>query len=223
MATYKLDPLAGRSSRSEQVCAALREALLSGAFAPGEQLREGQIAVELGVSKTPVREALSTLRAKGLVQSSPTRGLVVTPIDYDMIRWLYEVRGLLEPEAVRRSVPEADDELVQRARRLLADAGRHGERRDFTALSRLNRDFHQLLYERCDNLELQRVLNEMRDQLQFVAATGWRASPSWELERSEHVAILDAVADRDVELATQLTRDHIERAVRRLTHVDDPR
>lgn len=210
-------PLGGRSSRSEEVFAALRDALLSGAFAPGEQLREGQIALQLGVSKTPVREALSTLRASGLVKSSSTRGVVVTEIDGDMVRWLYEVRGLLEPEAVLRAVPKVDDKLVSRAQRILDEAQRYGERRDFSALSRLNRDFHELLYERCENQHLQRVLNEMRDQLQFIAASGWRVSPSWELERTEHQGILDAVAARDPERAAQLTSEHIVRASHRLS------
>lgn len=216
MAT-RLSPLGGRSSRSDEVLAAIRDALLSGAFAPGEQLREGQIALQLGVSKTPVREALSTLRAGGLVKSSSTRGVVVMEIDRDMVRWLYELRGMLEPEAVRRAVPKVDDRLVAKARQILDEAARHGERRDFSALSRLNRDFHELLYERCENQHLQRVLNDMRDQLQFIAASGWRVSPSWELERTEHRAILDAVADRDPERAAQLTSEHIERASLRLS------
>lgn len=221
MATPNIAPLAGRSSRSEQVYVALREALLSGAFTPGDQLREGEIAHQLGVSKTPVREAMSTLRAKGLLKAGPMRGILVTQIDRDTLEQLYEVRALLEPEAVRRAVPKADEKLVAQARRLLDEAQRHGQRRDFNALSRSNRDFHELLYARCENAKMQLILNDMRDQLQFAAASGWRGiTPSWELERTEHLAILDAVANGDVERAADLSKEHIERAAVKLLASD---
>ncbi len=217
MATPNIAPLAGRSSRSEQVYVALREALLSGAFTPGDQLRESEIAQQLGVSKTPVREAMSTLRAKGLLKSSPTRGILVTQIDGDTLEQLYEVRALLEPEAIRRAVPKADDKLVTHADRLLTEAQRHGQRRDFNALSRSNRDFHELLYQRCENTKMQLILNDMRDQLQFAAASGWRGTtPSWEEERGEHLAILDAVANGDGERAAELSKSHIEHAAAKL-------
>ncbi len=223
MPTPKFVPIEERPSLSDQVYLALREALLSGAFAPGDQLREGEIAQQLGVSKTPVREALSSLRAKGLVKSSPTRGIVVIQIDVDTVKQLYEVRALLEPDAVRRAVPLADDKLLAKATRLLDQARTHGERQDFNALSQSNRDFHELLYERCQNVEMQRILNDMRDQFQFVAANGWRgASPSWELERTEHLAILDAVANGDADSAAELSRDHLERASLRLFGADSP-
>lgn len=222
MATPKFTPLAGRSSRSDQVYVALREALLAGAFTPGDQLREGEIAAQLGVSKTPVREALSRLRAKGLLKASATRGILVTQIDDNTLKWLYEVRSLLEPEAVRRAIPFVDDRLIAQARLLLTDAEGYGERHDFTALSRSNRDFHELLYGRCDNLQLQHILNDMRDQLQFIAASGWRQlSTSWEIEHREHTAILDAVAKREAAHAAELDREHIEISMRRLLAHDD--
>ena len=217
MATSRLEPIEERPSLSDQVYLALREALLSGTLAPGDQLREGEIAQELGVSKTPVREALSVLRAKGLVKSSPTRGIVVIQVDVNAVKQLYEVRALLEPDAVRRALPMADKELVARASRLLDKARDYGQQQDFNALSQSNRDFHELLYERCQNLEMQRILNDMRDQFRFVAANGWRgASPSWELERTEHLAILDAVARGDANGVAELSRDHLERASIRL-------
>lgn len=217
MATPKFTPLGGRSSRSDDVYVALLEALLAGEFTPGEQLREGEISAQLGVSKTPVREALSSLRARGLLQASATRGLQVATLDDDTVQWLYEVRALLEPEAMLRAGPHIDQELITQAHRLLADAQRHAEQRDFKALSKANRDFHELLYQRCENTELRRILNEMRDQMQFAAASGWRGiSPSWDLEHVEHLAILTAIENGDIKSAADLSKDHIERAAVRL-------
>lgn len=213
----KLAPLAGHSSRSEQVCEALREALLSGTFAPGQQMHESGIAAQLGVSKTPVREALSMLKARGLVESSPSRGIIVRQIDDEMVRGLYEVRELLEPAAVFRAVPNMDAGLLARAKQMLQKADSQGEKRDFNALSQLNRDFHELLYQRCGNSLMRDILNDMRDQLQFVAANGWQAAPSWTLERTEHEGILEAASNGDAEMAARLTEQHILSASTRLT------
>ncbi len=223
MATRRFTPIGEQPSLSQQVYLALREALLSGELAPGDQLREGEISQQLGVSKTPVREALSSLRAKGLVKSSPTRGLVVIQVDFDAVKQLYEVRALLEPAAVRQAVPMADDELVDQARHLLDEAYNLGKRQAFKALSQSNRDFHELLYERSPNVKMQRILNEMRDQFRFVAANGWRGEDSsWELERTEHLAILDFVAGGDADKAAEASRDHIQRAALTLFGTDSP-
>lgn len=217
MSTPRFAPLGGRSSRSDDVYVALREALLAGEFTPGQQLREGEIAAQLGVSKTPVREALSSLRARGLLESSPTRGIQVATLDPDTVHWLYEVRAMLEPEALRRAGPYIDSKVISQAHRLLTDAQKYAERRDFTALSKANRDFHELIYQRCENAELRRILNEMRDQMQFAAASSWRgSSPSWDLEHTEHLAILTAVQDGDIERAAELSKDHIQQAAIRL-------
>ncbi len=214
-------PLRERISLSDEVYAALRSALLSGAFGPGAQLHESEIAVQLGVSKTPVREAISTLRAKGLVTSGTTRGTVVAELDDEVVCQLYETRMLLEPEAVRQATWLADAMLISRARRLLAASEQYGKSQDFNALSCSNRDFHELLYERCRNQIMRTMLNDMRDQVQLVAANQWRrTSPTWELERAEHLAILGAVEARDAELAACLSREHLERAVVRVQNHD---
>lgn len=217
MAAPKFAPLGERSSRSGDVYDALRKALLAGEFTPGEQLREGEIAAQLGVSKTPVREALSSLRARGLLEPSAPRGIQVATLNDDTMKWLYEVRALLEPEAVLRAGPHIDQKLIVQAHRLLDDAQRFAGRRDFAALSKANRDFHELLYQSCENTELRRVLNEMRDQMQFAAATGWRSNtPTWDLEHAEHLAILTAIQDGEIKTAADLSKDHIERASVRL-------
>jgi DNA-binding GntR family transcriptional regulator len=216
--TSKFAPLNGQPTRSDQVREALRHALLSGAFAPGEQLNEGNLAAQLGVSKTPVREALSMLRATGLVVSKPPRGLAVAVIDAERIGEIYELREILESEAVRRAVPKVDDRLLDKAQAILAHAQELGEQRELPGLIQLNRDFHELLYERCGNDEIKRVLNGMRDQVKFAVAGGWMVTPSWEMERKEHAAILDSVANNNARLAAKLTRKHIESARARLTY-----
>jgi DNA-binding GntR family transcriptional regulator len=216
MVFEELAPLAKPSTRSDQVCESLRQAILAGAFKPGEQLHEGRIAKQLGVSKTPVREAISTLRATGFLEAVTPRGIVVATINAEKVRHVYEVRLLLEPAAVRDAVPLMDEAIVARIASLLATAKRAGEEHDLVRLSDLNREFHRSLYERCPNPLLQTTLESMRDQIRFMAANGWSAAPSWDLERQEHELILEAAAMGDAEKASRLTSDHIRSAEQRL-------
>ena len=226
----KILPIEEQPSLTDQVYAALLEAILSGVFAPGDQVHEGEIAKQLNVSKTPVREALSSLRAKGLLIPGPKRGILVAEVDARSVRELYEVRAVLEPEAIRHSVRSTDiKQVAARGHELLEEAERHGNRQDLNAMSQFNRDFHELLYEGCENLKMKLILNDMRDQLQFAAIWGWRGvTSSWEYERTEHLAILDAIAKGDAERAAELSKEHIERAgakilgVRKPTDPDDP-
>ncbi len=224
MEAPKIQPIEEQPSLSEQVYAALREAILSGVFAPGDQVHEGEIAKQLNVSKTPVREALSSLRAKGLLVPSPKRGILVAEVDARSVRELYEVRVVLEPEAIRHSVRSADTKQVAaRGHALLDEAQRHGMRQDLNAMSQFNRDFHELLYEGCENAKMKLILNDMRDQLQFAAVWGWRGvTSSWEYERTEHLAILEAVAEGDAERAAELSKEHIERAGAKILSVRRP-
>lgn len=220
----RIQPIEEQPSLSDQVYAALREAILSGVFAPGDQVHEGEIAKQLNVSKTPVREALSSLRAKGLLIPSLKRGILVAEVDARSVRELYEVRAVLEPEAIRHSVRRADTKLIAaRGHKLLDEAQRQGKRQDLNAMSQFNRDFHELLYEDCDNAKMKLILNDMRDQLQFAAVWGWRGvTSSWEYERAEHLAILDAVAKGDAERAAELSKEHIERAGTKILSVRRP-
>lgn len=203
-------------SRTDLVVDAIRKAILDGVLAPGEQLVERTIAAQLGVSKTPVREALRSLEASGLLESYPSRGVVVRQADAKLVEDLYEFRLLLEPDAVRIAVPLQDLEHLEQLGQKLELGLQLGEREDLTELSRLNRSFHEGLYERCPNQLIKSALDGMRDQLAFVAAAGWRAKSSWDSEWQEHKEILRAIRDGDAARASALTHAHIESAWTRL-------
>lgn len=203
-------------SRADLAVDAIRAAILGGVIAPGQQLVERTLAAKLGVSKTPVREALRSLESSGLLESHPVRGVVVRRVDAKLVEDLYDFRLLVEPTAVQLSVPHQDVARLQQARRTLDEAHRLGEQEDLPELSSINRSFHEMLYERCPNDLLKSGLNGIRDQLALVAASGWRAEPSWDLERQEHLEILEAAADGKADRAGKLTHRHIARARARL-------
>ncbi|MET1155346.1 GntR family transcriptional regulator, partial [Arthrobacter sp.] len=109
-------------SRIDQVIAEIRTAILTRRLVPGQALVETELAKAMGVSKTPVREALKVLSQSGLVTFIPYKGASVTTVDEEFIRSVYEVRLLLEPEGVRRSVNQSDKQSLDMAADLLAQA-----------------------------------------------------------------------------------------------------
>lgn len=211
----KLGSVSGKLSLNDRVFASLREALLTGTFAPGERISENQLAEQLEVSKTPVREALRALCERGLLEPHERRGFVVS-VDAVAIHELYASRALVEPAAVQWATANNGPEIHQRARRILDRARSSAKRKGFDQLSQLNREFHELLYERCNNHMAIRLLGEMKDFLQFMAATAWRFAPTYEAEQAEHEAILEAVTRGDGEEARRLVLEHIEKAEKKL-------
>jgi DNA-binding GntR family transcriptional regulator len=212
-----LAPLANLSSRSGLVAEAIRDAILRGHFAPGTTLVERKLASMLGVSKTPVREALIGLARDGLVTMSPNRGVSVRVIDAAELRSIYEVRLRLEPWAVGRAVASFSADAVEEARSVLGEARAAVESDDRASLTLINRRFHRLLYSRCGNDMVASILNDLQDQVALgVVSVLWREVPTWSQELTEHEAILDAVALQDASRAETLMSQHIERCLHNL-------
>jgi DNA-binding GntR family transcriptional regulator len=212
-----LAPLARSTTTSDLVVEAIRSAVLAGRLRPGETLVERRLAEQLGVSKTPVREALIALSATGLVTVGPNRGTTVREVDARDVRQAYEVRALLEPWAVARTVRQAGAAAAQAARAALTEAGTHLSAKDHVPLSLANRRFHRALYAECGNP----LVVAQLDALQELAALGavamlWPRRATWRTEHAEHAEILDAVAAGAADRAERLTRRHIRQSVQRL-------
>lgn len=217
-------------SRTEAVLDAIKHAILAGELRPGQGLVETELAQLLGVSKTPVREALKTLAGAGLVTMSPYRGATVRAIDPASAAAIYDLRLLLEPEAVRRAVrasgvqaggvqaggvqasgvqagaggPEAGAWTTAQAALAASDAAAGQAQRSLA-----NREFHRTLYLACGNSLLVKTLDDLRDQTALVSALSWELAPSWQQEAAEHRAILAAARAGAAAEAAALLRAHI--------------
>jgi DNA-binding GntR family transcriptional regulator len=197
-------------SRTAHVLETIKAGILNGQFKPGATLVENDLASQFGVSKTPVREALKTLESSGLVVIRPYVGTTVRELTMDDALAIYDMRLLLEPEAVRRSVTAGSD-FSDSAQAL----ARATTATDVAARSSANRDFHRGLYVGCGNPLVVHTLDGLREQTALVSASSWALSPSWEEEACEHTAILDQVLVGDAEAAATLVRRHIEGFVAR--------
>jgi DNA-binding GntR family transcriptional regulator len=212
-----LQPINTAPARADLIAEELRRAILRGDLTPGAPLVERDLAAALSVSKTPVREAIKTLVAKGLIEVSPYRGAVVRRVSVELAADVYGVRILLEPEAVRAASLRRPASSLKEAARALKAAEDAADRRDFSMMALYNRDFHQALAAASGNPILANVLAGLQDQTALVATQGWRRRDTWGEEALEHEAVLQAVRDGDADSAAKLMRSHIEGALARLT------
>ncbi|MBS3180327.1 MULTISPECIES: GntR family transcriptional regulator [unclassified Pseudoclavibacter] len=206
MSFEPLAPMATPLSRTGHVVESLRKSILSGALRAGQPLVESELAASFGVSKTPVREALKTLAGLGLVTMMEYRGAVVRSVDYEMARAVFEVRCLLEPEAVRLAVGNGIDLTAAQHALERSEAAKDSAERSIA-----NRDFHRLTYASCGNPLLLSMLDDLRDQTALISVTAWQNGITWVHEAHEHVAILEAAARGDAEEAKHLVDLHIRR------------
>ncbi|WP_414944611.1 GntR family transcriptional regulator [Amycolatopsis sp. cmx-11-32] len=197
------------ASRTEVVLEEIRRGILTRELKPGQPLVEAELAARLGVSKTPVREALKVLSNSGLVTFSPYKGASVCVVDAELAKSVYDVRMVLEPEAVRRSVERRSPDLLEDATELLKEASAAISDKDQVALSLLNRRFHRALYSGCGNPLMVSMLDDLKDRAALISAVGWETNPSWRREWNEHKAVLAAAKKGDADGAAGLLRAHI--------------
>jgi DNA-binding GntR family transcriptional regulator len=204
-------------SRTMAVLEAIKHAILVGELTSGRSLVETDLAAVLGVSKTPVREALKTLAGAGLVTMHPYKGAVVRVVDDEQARHIYDLRLLLEPEALGRTVTGQYDWRPAHDALDRADASADQAERGLA-----NRDFHHELYAGCGNPLLVRMLDDLRDQTALLSAAAWRHDPtspplvpSWEHEAAEHRSVLHAAETGDAGRAARLLHGHIASFVQR--------
>lgn len=209
------------TSRSDLVAEAIRSAILSGDLKPDELLVERQLAQILGVSKTPVREALILLASTGLVTTSRNRGVTVRRLtSVDEVRHIYEERVLLEPwalgSAIRRGQPLDFTEAAQ----LVEEAQELADKNEPALLAMTNRRFHRVMYSQCENPLVVRALDNLQDLTALaIVSVLWEHWPTWRKEADEHDQIAQAAAAGDADEAERLMRGHIERSIARLGEV----
>lgn len=200
----------------------VRDAILSGELGPGETLVERRLSELLGVSKTPVREALIGLAHTGLVTVAPNRGITVRRLAVQDLRQVYEVRMLLEPWAVQAAARAGIAEATRSAQEALNEAAGLLDSRDRARLSVVNRRFHRALYSRCGNDLVVAQLDGLQDLTALgVASLLWDRWPTWREEFVEHAEILAAVSAGDEAKAEDLLRKHIQQCVDKLTDASD--
>lgn len=188
------------ASAADRAHAVLHERILDGTLAGGTLISEGQIADELGVSRTPVREAFLRLQAEGWMDLFPKRGALVRPVQPGEIAEVVEARQVIESAAVAKVVRHGDDaaRLAAHLREVVAAQDRAAAAGDLTAFARADVDFHQGIVDAGDNSILREVYRTLRDRQHRMTARSVRARDG-QLQAivAQHTALAALVADQD--------------------------
>lgn len=205
-----------RQTVSGAVTQALRERILHGDYADGEQLRQEALSKEFGVSRVPIREALRQLEAEGLIQIHDHRGAVVTKLDLADVQELLEIRALLEADLLARAIPLLTEADLARAEAVLVRYEQAFAARDIRHWGELNAEFHEALFapaNRPHTLALLRNLHHKTDRYTRaqLLLTGY-----CERAMAEHRELLELCRRRETEAACAFLREHIATASRSL-------
>jgi DNA-binding GntR family transcriptional regulator len=203
----------------ELVFESLREAIIHGRLHPGERLMEIQLAEELGVSRTPVREAIRKLELEGLVLMIPRKGAYVSQISMKDIADVFEIRRALEGLAARLAAERATEEEIERLERALIRIAEVAEADDLNGAVALDTDFHEELMAASHNPRLSQMVSNLREQIHRFRLTSLSHPGRVKLAVEEHRKIVDAIASHDSELAQNLAYEHIENAENSLMEV----
>jgi len=150
---------------ADKVHALLRRDIAAGTYRPGERIHEKALAESLGISRTPIREALLRLEAAGVVVCNSRRSYNVRILTADDVREIYETLGILEGAAAARVAPQLESSDFEELERLNAMMAQAADEPDLPAFGRLNRQFHHVFLDRLDNAVLRQTCDLVRDPL----------------------------------------------------------
>ena len=203
-------PARRRGSLGKTVAEQLRRLILTGQHKPGERLVEDKLSAELGVSRVPIREALRTLAAEGLVDLPPRRGASVAILSPEIAHDLVEVRATLEGLNARLAARHHQPAIIAELQQVLTEGNAAARESNVDDLVRLNGAFHDKLAQAGRNSILWDIMRTLRERtgLVFAANTNRRSLEDWD----EHSRILAAVIEGDEELAALLATRHVHQA-----------
>lgn len=191
----------------EIVFESLREAIISGVLEPAERLMEIQLAEEMGVSRTPVREAIRKLELEGFVVMIPRKGAYVAGVSHKDVADVFEIRSALEGLAAGLAAERITEEEIEQMERILLY--RQGEEMNLEEIVETDTDFHALVYRASRNERLIQILANLREQIQRFRATSLAVPGRIKDAIDEHRGIVEALARHDVEEAQALASAHI--------------
>ncbi|MEM9579129.1 MAG: GntR family transcriptional regulator [Pseudomonadota bacterium] len=209
------------SSYSDLVCDHVRQSILKGDLRPGDRLREKDLEKALGISRTPIREAMKSLEAQGLIKMESWKGAFIAVLTRRQIIELYDFRTMIEDFSVRMVCAQASDQDIDR----LDDIVSRSETLTSASQSelvRLNSEFHAALTQFSRNRFVEEAIGPLRISFALMKGNAYGETGQWAQILREHRAIVDAIRARDAERAAALVREHIfQSGVARLKRLQD--
>jgi DNA-binding GntR family transcriptional regulator len=185
----------------------IRNKIISCELMPGAVVDQNALMREIGVSKTPIREAVSALEIEGLLVVMPRRGVIVAPISLGDIGQIYTVRENVEPLIARLATPSVEKDVLAKFLKLFTR-----DKYDETSIIQSDFQMHAYLAERTENRYLIRLMDSVLSQNMRIVVLGARIQDRLKVSNTEHARIIERMLARDADGAEQAMREHIASA-----------
>lgn len=209
--------IADRYSLRGRVYNSIRDKILSGDYHEHEELKENTLATELGVSRTPVREALRQLELEGLVNIIPNKGASVTGITKKDIHDIYIIRSYLEGLCAKWACVNITNTQIESLEEILYLSDFHARRSHFEQMVELDNKFHDLIYKASGSKMLNHLLSDFHQYVERVRKITLSRPYRAEQSSKEHAAIVEAIKKRDEVLAEKLAHEHMMNTIKNIS------
>ena len=209
----------GSSSLEEKVYLSLEEQIISQKLCPGESVTEMKLSRELGVSRTPVREALQRLDREGLIKLIPNKGAVVLGISEQDLMDIYKIRMRLEGLAARIAAEKRDEAFCRELRDNVELTEFYMTKGNIEKVKNLDSEFHDIIYRCCESRMLGKTLSELHRYISSYRKLSLAVSGRIDHSLSEHREIYEAIACGNTDAADALMSEHVERALENLLQI----
>ena len=197
----------------------LREAILRGDLVPGERLRELQLASKLGVSRTPIREAIRMLEQEGLAITIPRKGAIVAGMTEKDMQDVLEIREALEELSVQVACDKITEEEIAELQKNMKNFEHSLKSGDLKKMAQADVEFHDVIYRATDNPKLISMLNNLREQMYRYRVEYLKNPQNHEQLLKEHEAIYKGIVEKDKDAVTEMIRKHISNQVAVVKHM----
>ena len=196
-------------AKSQSAYDYIKEMILSGELAPRIDISEKQLQLELGISRTPVHEALKRLQDEGFVETYARKGTFVSDVTMETVQDIYETRLLIEPSITKNAVSLVSRAWVEDLRRRLTEAQPMRNREDLIAVMKMDTELHTTIASYCSNRFLRESLHLVYEHDRRVRLKTEKNHKQVCFSQKEHAAILDAMLAGDEEKVEQLSKEHV--------------
>ncbi|RLC27550.1 MAG: GntR family transcriptional regulator [Deltaproteobacteria bacterium] len=200
-----------RKSLGRHVYENLRHAILTGDLDPQSRVVESRVADALGISRTPVREAIHKLEREGLVRQAPTGGFFVVGLSREDVEETFGIRGVLESYAARLAAVKHAPEDLRPLEAKIEEFQSRLDRGELEELLQINTEFHDILYGLSRSPKLIRMINDLRDQIYRFRRVILKVEGMARASNEDHRLILKLIRERNAEAVERLVREHILR------------
>jgi DNA-binding GntR family transcriptional regulator len=201
---------------NDQIVRAIKEEILNGQLEPGQKISIGELAQRWNVSTTPVRDAIRSLESAGFVHVSPRKSITIAQMDIKAFKDVFDLRIALECLAVEQSMDRIPQVKIEKTLdETLTALDRYNETGKMTYLKDVDYLLHDLVISYCDNNKLVNVMDELHDLIEWTRSLVGRQPKSYSTAVYEHIEVLKAFKERDVESAVRAMRIHLKNSFER--------